>query len=70
MTRMEFGDFDSGSARFNSAPLYPRPGLYQVRLTWDDGTVFLGYLSICRPLGVPGTCEDGRLQLNALKPLP
>ena len=69
IARMEFGDFDSGSDRFRGAILYPLPGLYHMRLTWDDGTVFLGYLSICRPLDVPGACEDGRPHLNALKPL-
>lgn len=70
IARMELGDFDSGLANSRVAVRYPRPGLYHVRLTWDDGTVFLGYLSICRPLAAPHRCEDGRPHLNALKPLP
>jgi hypothetical protein len=69
IARMEFGDYDSRTARLADPIAYPLPGLYHVRLTWADGTVFLGYLSICRRLEAPGTCEDGRPHLNALKPI-
>jgi len=45
-SNFEIGDFRGVSYPSGGPILYPEPGLYQVRVTWKDGSQFQGYVSV------------------------
>lgn len=62
--RFEMGDFSGVSGPI----IYPEPGLYQVRVTWKDGSQFQGYVSIrCEHRSEGSSCLAAR-DFSALLP--